>query len=88
VFGYHTKKVHYTFLDTEEIFMTEDEECVLPRKLTVLRESVLVDVPLVVSESDIIEQMFSSSLTTNAILGRSSGSSSEHFRAKFKNFSA
>jgi hypothetical protein len=68
--------------------MTEDEEGVLPRKLTVSRESVLVDVPLVVSESDIIEQMFSSSLTTTAILGRGSGSSLEHFRAKFKNFSA
>jgi hypothetical protein len=68
--------------------MTEDEEGVLPRKLTVSRESVLVDVPLVVSESDIIEQMFSSSLTTTAILGHGSGSSLEQFRAKFKNFSA
>lgn len=67
--------------------MVEVEEGV-PRKLTVLRESLVVDVSLVVSESVITEHMFSSILTTSAILGRGSGSSSEHFRAKFKNFSA
>jgi len=67
--------------------MAEDEEVVLLTKLTVL-PPLLVDVSLMVSESDITKQIFSSSLTTSAILGRGSGSSSQHFRAKFKNFSA
>lgn len=70
--------------DTKGVLIAEDEDGVV---LDALPESLVIDSAFLISESGIIDHMFSSSLTTSAILGRASGSSSQHLRAKLKNFS-
>ena len=56
-------------------------------ELFVFPKSLVIDSTLLLSYSGIITHMFSSSRTTSAIFGLKSGSSWQHLRARFKNFS-
>ena len=81
-----TRSLPDTSPDTKGVFIAEeDEDGIL--WLSVLPESLDINSAFLVSDSGIVDHMFSSSLTTSAILGRASGSSSQHFKANVKNFS-
>jgi len=79
-----TRSLPDTSAETKGVLVVDEEEC----GLNTLPESLVTYSASIASVSVNIEQMLSSSLATSIILGRSSGSSLQHFKAKVKNLSA
>jgi len=80
-----TRSLPDTSPEIKGVLIVDDEGC----ELNIVPEESLVtySTPLE-SESSSIEQMYSSSLATSAILGLSPGESLQHFKAKVKNLTA
>ena len=69
--------------DIKGVLLFEDDDGV---ELNNFPESLDIYSGILALDSGIMDHMFSSSRTTSAILGRASGSSLVHFKARFKNF--
>ena len=80
-----TRSLPDTSPEIKRVSIVDDEGCELN---IVLEESLVTYSAPLESGSSNIEQMYSSSLATSAILGLSSGKSLQHFKAKVKNLTA
>lgn len=78
-----TRLLPNTSPDINGVFMVDDEGS----ELNIDPESLVSYSAPLALVSGIIDQMFSSSLTTSTILGLASGASLQHFRANVKKFS-